>query len=97
MTDLAAWLAARDPAPPMSLDQWVSGFQDEQAGGPEAELTAAAGTALEAARQHPGRVRDSAFHLLAADALITYACEAGLESGEPDAALRRILSVGWLG
>jgi len=48
---------------------------------------------LDAARARPGRVRESAFRLLEADALLTYACEAALESGDPEAALRRILSV----
>jgi hypothetical protein len=80
----------------MSLDEWAGGFEWDMSIGPEGELTAAAGRALEAARRHPGRVRDSAFHLLAADALLTYACEAGLESDDPGVALQRILSVGWL-
>jgi hypothetical protein len=43
------------------------------------------------ARAEPGRVRRSAFHLLAADALVTYACEAALEHADPEEALRRVL------
>ena len=43
---------------------------------------------LDRARTAPGRVRESAFHLLAADALLTYACEAALETGDPEAELR---------
>jgi hypothetical protein len=43
---------------------------------------------------HPGRVRENAFHLLAADALLTYACEAALESDDPEAALLRSLEAG---
>ncbi len=54
-------------------------------------ITRLARTALDAARAQPGRVRESAFHLLAADALVTYACEAALEEGDPPAALRTIL------
>ena len=48
---------------------------------------------LDQARARPGRVRESAFRLLEADALLTYACEAALETEGPDAALRRILQV----
>jgi hypothetical protein len=47
---------------------------------------------LDAARARPGRVRASAFPLLEADALITYACEAALETDDPEGALRRILA-----
>ena len=36
-------------------------------------------------------MRESAFRLLEADALLTYACEAAVEAKDPDAALRRIL------
>jgi hypothetical protein len=46
---------------------------------------------LEAALARPGRVRESAFRLLEADALLTYACEAALEAEDPAGALRRIL------
>lgn len=47
------------------------------------DLVAAAGAALDATLERPGRVRESAFNLLAADALLTYACEAVV--GSPDA------------
>ncbi len=47
---------------------------------------------LARARAEPGRVRASAFHLLAADALVTYACEAALEGPEPAEAFGDILS-----
>jgi len=48
---------------------------------------------LEQALARPGRVRESAFRLLEADALLTYACEAVLEAEEPVGGLRRILAV----
>lgn len=51
--------------------------------------------ALERAAARPGRVRESAFHLLAADALLTYACEAALESADPESALLRTLEAGF--
>lgn len=57
-------------------------------------LTAAARARLAEALAHPGRVRDSAFELLVADALLTYACEAALESERPLEALTRLLEVG---
>jgi hypothetical protein len=47
---------------------------------------------LRSARDATGRVRESAFRLLEADALLTYACEAALESEAPPEELRRILS-----
>jgi hypothetical protein len=46
---------------------------------------------LDEALARPGRVRESAFALLAADALLTYACEAALDSDDPDRALRGLL------
>jgi hypothetical protein len=48
--------------------------------------------ALERARLNPGRVRRSAFDLLGADALLTYACEAALESPDPALAFDELLS-----
>ena len=47
---------------------------------------------LEASLARPGRVRESAFDLLTADALLTYACEAALESADPDAALQALVA-----
>jgi len=55
-------------------------------------LAAEARTRLAEARASTGRVRESAFRLLEADALLTYACEAALESEDPEAALRGILA-----
>lgn len=46
---------------------------------------------VDRARAAPGRVRESAYHLLRADALLTYACEAALEDADPAATLGRIL------
>lgn len=57
-------------------------------------LLAAAREALAGAIARPGRVRQSAFELLVADALITYACEAALESERPVEALERLVEVG---
>ncbi len=47
--------------------------------------------ALRRATDAPGRNRDSAFHLLAADAYLTWSSEALLEGPDPEAALRALL------
>ncbi len=57
-------------------------------------LVRAARDRLDAARARPGRVRESAFELLVADALITYACEAALETEDPSATLEAVSEVG---
>jgi hypothetical protein len=49
---------------------------------------------LASALSKPGRVREAAFDLLTADALLTYACEAALEGEDPAAALARLGSLG---
>lgn len=57
-------------------------------------LLTAAGSALASAASRPGRVREAAFDLLVADALVTYACEAALESEAPERALASVLAIG---
>lgn len=59
-----------------------------------AVLAESARVRLDAARLRPGRDRDAAFELLAADALLTYACEAALEADAPDEALSALIEVG---
>lgn len=97
MSDLERWLAARRPWPPDelagTLRASLSGVS-ESGGGRAAALSEAGRARLEEARARLGRVRESAFHLLAADALIAYACEAALESDDPEASLLRISDVG---
>jgi hypothetical protein len=91
------WLESRAPAAPAELrDDMVGGLGPLTATGPELAdaLAHAARARLAAALERPGRVRASAFHLLAADALLTYACEAALELDDPRAALLRIIEVG---
>jgi hypothetical protein len=63
--------------------------QGEESGVAEL-LSAAAVHRLSEALRRPGRVRESAFDLLAADALITYACEAALDVEEGAAGLAEI-------
>jgi hypothetical protein len=47
--------------------------------------------ALAAALERPGRIRDGAFALLAADGLLTYAVEVAARASNPEIALRKIL------
>jgi hypothetical protein len=56
-----------------------------------ARLAGAGLRELTLAREAPGRVRGSALHLLAADALLTYGSEGALEEADPEAALLEIL------
>lgn len=89
MSDIATWMAARRPAAPMDLGRWS--HADAESGSMAERITSLARTALEESLARPGRIRGRAFQLLAADALITYACEAALEERDPPAALRAIL------
>ena len=85
-----AYLDTRRPEPPEALARWLRAFPLQ--GVPPLEgIANAAMSSLDQARQAPGRVRGSAFHLLAADALLTYACESAMEEGDPDESLEGLL------
>ena len=89
MSDVWEWLEARSPRPPEDLR---AALHLDRTSPPLIEaLTDAGLRRLSEARARPGRVRESAFRLLEADALLTYACEAALESEDPQGALRHIL------
>lgn len=95
MRDLHEWLGTRRPAPPADLRGRIA----ESVGRTESRgrvdrLLDAARDRLDAARARPGRIRRSAFELLVADALVTYACEAALETEDPATALEAIAEVG---
>ena len=89
LTDLKSWLSPRLERVPESLRarileavagvRAVQGFDDRGATIPDA-LKSCADVLLEEARVGPP-TRDTAITLLAADALITYACEAAAELG----------------
>jgi len=85
--EVGQWLAGRRPVPPMPLETWMPATSAELL----SDLTEHGVGALARARRRPGRVRDSAFDLLVADALLSYACEAALELPDPEPALRGIL------
>ncbi len=83
-----SWIASRHPRPPRSLAEWLI---SDDAGSEPARLVERGLSELERARAALGPVRQSAFHLLASDAWVTYACEAALESEDPDGELLRII------
>lgn len=82
MTDLDRWLDGRRPAAPAELRRAIDECVDQSDGfGSIHDRLATAGVrALERAVNSVGD-RSSASLLLAADALLTYACEAAAEAG----------------
>ena len=75
---IADWLASREPSPPGLLAQMLEDIvHDERCD--SAELAAALMTHAIALLDSVGDDRAAAIHLLAADALITYAMEAASE------------------
>ncbi|MGD2069790.1 MAG: hypothetical protein PVI57_14050 [Gemmatimonadota bacterium] len=77
------WIRSARPEVPAELLPWLEGAPED----PEVEgLAEAALEALERSEAVPGRGendRSRAFHLLAADALLTYACRAALDDRRP--------------
>lgn len=88
MSSQGSWLASRRPRPPRSLGEWLA---SDDAGAEPARLVDRGLAELQRARAALGPVRQSAFHLLASDAWVTYSCEAALESADPDGELLRII------
>ena len=90
--DVDGWLADRLDEVPEELRTWL---EAEHADGGEPEVTdeliRRGLAALAGAMARPGRDRKAAFRLLAADAYLTYACEAALEDSEPEPALRELV------
>ncbi len=89
MSSAAGWLGRRRPIPPESLRAWL--VPSDAEGLTHQFLTARGRSELDRARAGLGPVRASAYHLLAADAFVTYACEAALESSDPSVAFIRVL------
>lgn len=95
MTGSSDWMAAREPRAPGELAEACASV--DLTGGAESRAMAlrdAAAHRLACSLARPGRVRESAFDLLVADALVTYACESALEAGDVEAALEDIVGVG---
>ncbi len=98
MSALAAWLGDRRPVPPREPRARLEAVAEDAPGAgasdPDARARALAEVGLDAlagARGRPGRVRESAYDLLLADALLTYACEAALDAADADAVLEALV------
>jgi len=91
VTDVGGWLSRRSPSPPSELSEAL--YVDEGSDPVHLCLQIASVTRLKEASSRPG-ARVGAFPLLAADALLTYACEAALESADPDVALAGLMDIG---
>ena len=90
MTTLRDWLDARHPDVPEALRGWLA-VDDELP--PSADgLTGAGLASLDRARVGGRLDRAAAFHLLAADAFLTYACEAAAEEADVASCLDLILA-----
>ena len=93
------WLSTRTPPAPDELKSWLIVDDSSGSGGGGTSLTGSLVKAglrhLEEAVARPGRDRQAAYRLLAADALITYACEAASEAADVQAALGGIFSRIW--
>ena len=82
---LKDWLQGRQPPVPGDFLPHLT-REGGHVGGPEGLADRGMGQ-LHQALDRPGREREAAFRLLAADAFITYACEAAVEG---EGALERI-------
>ncbi len=89
MTALGAWLETRRPPAPAALEEWLA-VDDDLPLSVEglADLGVAALDRADVARRLDRR---AAFQLLAADAFLTYACEAAADEADPASRLRLIL------
>jgi hypothetical protein len=83
LTELGRWLDDRHPAAPRPLRQAILAAvrHGDPGAGTVAERLAAAGLDALARVVAQPSTRPRALELLAADALITYACEAAIEEG----------------
>ena len=85
MNRLQEWVSRRLGEAPIEFGSSIDTSQFSEGSG--TTLIRGALSALEQACLHPGRVRASAFQILTADALITYACELALDEKDPDLVL----------
>lgn len=90
MSETDRWLAGRASGVPEPLAGELD--REEEADSVPASLLERGLASLSRARTGPPRDRDAAYRLLAADAYVTYACEAAAEcEDEPGEILERIL------
>ena len=86
---LEVWLRDRVPRIPPPFLPYLLQYGEGPLGA--MELSARGTEALSRALERPGRNRDAAFHLLAADAFFTYACEAVVQGRHVQAGLESLL------
>ncbi len=97
MDSTVDWLAAREPPAPDELKAWlkIRNVGSDSDGEPDTSvpecLLRAGLLHLEEAVARPGRDREAAYQLLAADALYTYGCEAASEAADVRGVLRDAL------
>ena len=85
---LEVWLRDREPRIP---EPFLPLLLEEGAGSAGSEDLLAQGTeALRRVLERPGRNRESAFHLLTADAFLTYSCEAVVREGDVSGGLEKV-------
>ena len=89
MNQLQEWVGGRLGEAPIELGSSIDISQFYE--GSITTLIRGALSALERACSRPGRVRASAFQVLIADALITYACELALDEKDPDLVLGKLM------
>ena len=86
---LEVWLLDREPRVP---GPFLPLLLEAGVGSARCEGLLAQGTeALRRALGRPGRNRDSAFHLLTADAFLTYSCEAVVREQDVSGGLEKVL------
>jgi hypothetical protein len=88
---LEEWLRRREPPIPGPLLPLL--LEDIQCEFHELDLARRGGDRLGEAMALPGRNREAAFHLLAADSFITYACESVAQGPDTGTKLQELLEL----
>ena len=91
MGGLIGWLAASNPPAPEEFSPWLEPSNDLEVS--SEVLAHEAISDLIKTLRRLGRNREGAFHLLAADAWATYACEAAADEVDVPRALEGVLEV----
>lgn len=90
MSELGDWIRRRTPPAPEVFLPWLDASSVNLDDIPSALLDHAL-SSLNEALARPGRDREGALHLLAADGFLTYACEAATEVHDVGATLRSLV------
>ena len=90
MSELSYWIGRRTPPAPEAFLPWLEVPSTDLDDIPSSLLECAL-VSLDEALARPGRNREGALHLLAADGFLTYACEAATETDDVGATLMTLL------